>query len=53
MYAKGRYAKNGGESGGQRRAGIFIGPEFGTVSRADLRIWWPPPVKPRMLTSMH
>ena len=31
-YAEGRDAKNAKE----QRAGIFIGPEFGTVSRADL-----------------
>ncbi len=34
LCAEGRYLE--GESGKERRAGIFIGPEFGTVSRADL-----------------
>lgn len=34
ICAEGRYEE--GESGKQRRAGIFIGPEFGTVSRPDL-----------------
>src|SRR5438105_2540135 len=31
--AEGRYAE---ADGAERRAGIFIGPEFGTVSRQDL-----------------
>ena len=35
VCAEGRYAEAGGE-GIERRAGIFIGPEFGTVSRPDL-----------------
>lgn len=34
ISAEGRYLE--GESETERRAGIFIGPEFGTVSRADL-----------------
>lgn len=34
LCAEGRYLE--GESGKERRAGIFIGPEFGTVARADL-----------------
>ena len=35
VCAEGRYAET--EAGGvERRAGVFIGPEFGTVSRADL-----------------
>ncbi|MCZ7571607.1 MAG: DNA methyltransferase [Ardenticatenaceae bacterium] len=34
LCAEGRYLE--GESGKERRAGIFIGPEFGTVSRSDL-----------------
>ena len=34
LCAEGRYSE--GESGKQRRAGVFIGPEFGTVPRADL-----------------
>ena len=35
VCAEGRYAE-GGDSAKEQRAGIFIGPEFGTVSRADL-----------------
>ena len=35
ICAEGRYLE-GGETGATRRAGIFIGPEFGTVSRPDL-----------------
>ena len=35
MCAEGRY-QEGGETGPQRRAGVFIGPEFGTVQRQDL-----------------
>ena len=34
LCAEGRYLE--GESAKERRAGIFIGPEFGTVQRADL-----------------
>ena len=34
VAAVGRYQE--GEDGFERRAGIFIGPEFGTVQRADL-----------------
>lgn len=34
IAAEGRYQE--GEDGPERRAGIFIGPEFGTVQRADL-----------------
>ena len=34
ICAEGRYSD--GASSHQKRAGIFIGPEFGTVSRADL-----------------
>lgn len=34
ICAEGRYIE--GESETEKRAGIFIGPEFGTVSRADL-----------------
>ena len=34
IAAEGRYAE--GESGKERRAGVLIGPEFGTVSRQDL-----------------
>ena len=34
ICAEGRYLE--GESGTERRAGIFVGPEFGTVLRSDL-----------------
>ena len=36
ICAEGRYIEGGGVSGPEKRAGIFIGPEFGTVSRPDL-----------------
>ncbi|SCC94911.1 DNA methylase N-4/N-6 domain-containing protein [Thiomonas sp. X19] len=36
VCAEGRYFEGGGESGTEKRAAIFIGPEFGTVSRPDL-----------------
>ena len=36
VCAEGRYVEGGGEDGATRRAGIFIGPEFGTVQRPDL-----------------
>ena len=39
VSAEGRYAEGGGENGDggpERRAAVFIGPEFGTVSRPDL-----------------
>ena len=36
ICAEGRYFEGGEESGRERRAGIFIGPEFGTVGRPDL-----------------
>ena len=36
VCAEGRYVEGEGENGAQKRAGIFIGPEFGTVSRPDL-----------------
>ena len=36
VCAEGRYYEGGEENGIQRRAAIFIGPEFGTVSRPDL-----------------
>ncbi|MBE7465618.1 MAG: site-specific DNA-methyltransferase [Planctomycetes bacterium] len=36
ICAEGRYPEGGRESGKEKRAGIFIGPEFGTVARADL-----------------
>ena len=36
ICAEGRYVEGDDEDGIQRRAAIFIGPEFGTVSRPDL-----------------
>ena len=36
IAAEGRYTEGEGDSAVERRAGIFIGPEYGTVSRADL-----------------
>ena len=36
ICAEGRYVDGGGESRPEKRAGIFVGPEFGTVSRPDL-----------------
>ena len=36
VCAEGRYMEGGEENGIQRRAAIFVGPEFGTVSRPDL-----------------
>jgi adenine-specific DNA-methyltransferase len=36
VCAEGRYLEGDGESGREKRAAIFIGPEFGTVSRPDL-----------------
>ena len=36
ICAEGRYLEGEGSSARERRAGIFIGPEFGTVSRPDL-----------------
>ena len=36
ICAEGRYVDGGGASGPEKRAGIFVGPEFGTVSRPDL-----------------
>ena len=36
ICAEGRYVEGDAEAGAERRAGIFIGPEFGTVSRPDL-----------------
>ena len=36
VCAEGRYVEGGGEEGTTRRAGVFIGPEFGTVARPDL-----------------
>ena len=36
ICAEGRYVEGDRDSGAERRAGVFIGPEFGTVSRPDL-----------------
>ena len=36
ICAEGRYTEGNKENGAQKRAGILIGPEFGTVARADL-----------------
>ena len=36
VCAEGRYTQGDGDGAVQRRAGVFIGPEFGTVSRPDL-----------------
>ncbi len=36
IAAEGRYMEGDEEAGNEKRAGIFIGPEFGTVSRPDL-----------------
>ena len=36
VCAEGRYTEGSTDSGAEKRAGIFIGPEFGTVSRPDL-----------------
>ena len=36
VCAEGRYREGGGEGARERRAGVFIGPEFGTVQRPDL-----------------
>ena len=36
ICAEGRYADGRGVTGREKRAGIFVGPEFGTVSRPDL-----------------
>ena len=36
ISADGRYVEGDPDTGAERRAGIFIGPEFGTVSRPDL-----------------
>ena len=36
VCAEGSYVEGDSDTGPQRRAGIFIGPEFGTVSRPDL-----------------
>jgi adenine-specific DNA-methyltransferase len=36
ICAEGRYTEGAEESGAEKRAAIFVGPEFGTVSRPDL-----------------
>jgi len=36
VCAEGKYTENNGKAGAEKRAAIFIGPEFGTVSRPDL-----------------
>ena len=36
ICAEARYVKGEDADGAQKRAGIFVGPEFGTVSRPDL-----------------
>jgi len=36
VCAEGRYVEGHAESGAEKRAAIFIGPEFGTVTRPDL-----------------
>ena len=36
IFAEGLYTEGNRESGKQKRAAIFIGPEFGTVARPDL-----------------
>jgi len=36
ICAEGRYVEGNEETGAEKRAGIFIGPEFGTVTRPDL-----------------
>ncbi len=36
ICAEGRYVEGGDADGQEKRAAIFIGPEFGTVSRPDL-----------------
>jgi adenine-specific DNA-methyltransferase len=36
ICAEGRYREGDAETGKERRAAIFMGPEFGTVSRPDL-----------------
>ena len=36
ICAEGRYLEGDGDFGPEKRAGIFVGPEFGTVTRPDL-----------------
>jgi adenine-specific DNA-methyltransferase len=36
VCAEGKYTESNGKAGAEKRAAIFVGPEFGTVSRPDL-----------------
>ena len=45
ICAEGRYTEGGEASGKEKRAAIFVGPEFGTVSRPDL-VAAPRPARP-------
>lgn len=36
ICAEGRYTEEDGSDGAERRAGVLVGPEFGTVRRTDL-----------------
>lgn len=36
VCAEGKYTESNGKAGTEKRAAIFVGPEFGTVSRPDL-----------------
>lgn len=36
ICAEGRYVEGEADNGAEKRAGIFIGPEFGTITRPDL-----------------
>ena len=36
VCAEGRYIEGNGKTGAEKRAAIFVGPEFGTVTRPDL-----------------
>jgi len=36
ICGEGRYVEGNAQAGGEKRAAIFIGPEFGTVTRPDL-----------------
>ena len=36
ICAEGRYLEGDDDAGSEKRAGVFVGPEFGTVSRPDL-----------------
>jgi adenine-specific DNA-methyltransferase len=36
VCAEGRYVEGDADTGKEKRAGIFVGPEFGTVARQDL-----------------